>query len=334
VTSLLELRDVAVSYHRQGQPPVRAVAGVDLSIDAGEIIGLVGETGCGKSSLARAMVGLVAPESGEVIFDGARVDPIGRRSRVQAQRQLQMIFQDPSSSLNPRRKVGAQIQSAVLLASPERADPKKQAAALLEQVGLPSTAAERYPHEFSGGQRQRIAIARALAARPRLIVADEPIAALDASAQAQIANLLVSLSRDLGLSLVFISHDLSIVRQVADVTAVMYLGKIVERAPTGLLWDSPAHPYTRALTAAVPRVGEPGQLPAELPGDVPDPARPPTGCRFHPRCPIAIEKCRAQEPIAVIAPRREAYCWRSELVTANVPSGRSDQSDQSASTSS
>jgi peptide/nickel transport system ATP-binding protein len=250
-----------------------------------------------------------------------------------------MIFQDPSSSLNPRRKVGAQIQSAVLLASPDRTDPKKQAAALLDQVGLPANAAERFPHEFSGGQRQRIAIARALAARPKLVVADEPIAALDASAQAQIANLLVELSRDLGLSLVFISHDLSIVRQVADVTAVMYLGKIVERAPTALLWDSPGHPYTRALTAAVPRVGEPGELPAELPGDVPDPARPPTGCRFHPRCPIAVEKCRTEEPVAVLAPNRVAYCWRSDLLPAAAGmgltgGGQAGAADQGASTSS
>jgi oligopeptide/dipeptide ABC transporter ATP-binding protein len=321
--TLLEMTDVAVSYQRRGQPPVRAVAGVDLAVDAGTILGLVGETGCGKSSLARTMVGLVAPESGQVVFDGTVVEPIGRRSRAVPLRRLQMIFQDPSSSLNPRRRVGAQIQNAVTLAARDRSDPARRARELLEQVGLPATAAERFPHEFSGGQRQRIAIARALAAEPKLIVADEPIAALDASAQAQIANLLVSLCRDLGLTLVFISHDLSIVRQVADTTAVMYLGKVVEQAPTARLWDAPAHPYTLALTAAVPRVGARGELPAELPGDVPDPARPPSGCRFHPRCPIAIEKCRTDEPVALIAPGRVAYCWRAGLPGSAYPVGRS-----------
>jgi peptide/nickel transport system ATP-binding protein len=249
-----------------------------------------------------------------VLFDGIAVEPIGRRSRAVPQRRLQMIFQDPSSSLNPRRRIGDQIGTAIRLATQgKRSGRVRRVQELLDLVGLPETAAGRFPHEFSGGQRQRISIARALAADPRVIVADEPIAALDASAQAQIANLLVSLSRELGLSLVFISHDLSIVRQVADVTAVMYLGKVVESAPTSLLWDSPAHPYTRALTAAVPTVGGSGEMPSELPGDVPDPANPPPGCRFHPRCPIAIEKCRTDEPVAVRVPERVAFCWRAEL---------------------
>lgn len=331
--SLLQLSDVVVSYERPGQPPVRAVAGVDLTVEPGEILGLVGETGCGKSSLARAMVGLLRPESGEVRFDGAPVDPIGRRSRPAAQRRLQMIFQDPFASLNPRRKVGAQLQSAIASAA-GAAGVVATPVTLLDQVGLPAAAAERFPHEFSGGQRQRISIARALAARPRLIVADEPMASLDASAQAQIANLLVSLSRDLGLSLVFISHDLSIVRQIADSTAVMYLGKVVERAPTAQLWGSPAHPYTRALTSAVPRVGAPGHLPAELPGDVPDPAHPPGGCRFHPRCPIAADRCRTDDPIGVTAPGRVSFCWLADLSGASAPLPTAGPDGQLARTSS
>jgi oligopeptide/dipeptide ABC transporter ATP-binding protein len=314
--SLLEMRDVVVDYKRPGQPPVRAVAGVDLDVPEGTVLGLVGETGCGKSTLARAMVGLVPLASGTVTFDGTEVGPIGRRSRSPQLRRLQMVFQDPASSLNPRRKVGVQLQTAVDLSGSDRGDRGARGARvreLLDLVGLPATAAERFPHEFSGGQRQRISIARALAARPRLIVADEPIAALDASAQAQIANLLVDLSRELSLSLVFISHDLSIVRQVADVTAVMYLGKVVESAPTRPLWEAPGHPYTVALTGAVPRVGRPGDLPAELPGDVPDPAHPPDGCRFHPRCPVAVERCRTEDPVAVTAPGRVSYCWLTDF---------------------
>ncbi len=309
------MRDVVVDYHRPGQPPVRAVAGVDLDVPEGSIVGLVGETGCGKSSLARAMVGLVPISSGSVVFDGAEVEPIGRRSRSEQLRRLQMVFQDPGSSLNPRRKVGIQLQTAVDLSGDARTGRATRVAELLDLVGLPGSAAERFPHEFSGGQRQRISIARALAARPRLIVADEPIAALDASAQAQIANLLVELCRDLSLSLVFISHDLSIVRQMADVTVVMYLGRVVESAPTTPLWSAPGHPYTSALTGAVPRVGHPGVLPEELPGDVPDPARPPEGCRFHPRCPVAIERCRTEDPPPVTAPGRMSYCWLTDFHT-------------------
>jgi peptide/nickel transport system ATP-binding protein len=310
--SLLEVRDAVVSYWRPDTGPVRAVAGVDLTVEAGEILGLVGETGCGKSSLARAAVGLVPLESGSIVYDGTPVESLRRSQRPVGLRPLQMIFQDPSSSLNPRIRVGRQIENAVRLATGSRRTTAR-ARELLDLVGLPPTAAERFPHEFSGGQRQRISIARALAAEPRMIVADEPIAALDASAQAQIANLLVDLCRQLGLSLVFISHDLSIVRKIADKTAVMYLGRIVETAPTPALWDHPGHPYTAALTGAVPKVDAEVGLPDELPGDVPDPASPPAGCRFHPRCPLVIDKCRTEDPPAVTAPGRLVYCWRADL---------------------
>jgi peptide/nickel transport system ATP-binding protein len=320
---LLSLRGLTVSYHRRGQPDVQAVAGVDLDVAPGEIVGLVGETGCGKSTLARAAVGLLAPSAGEVRFDGQPVRPLDRGARPLAQRRLQMVFQDPFASLNARRRIGAQIADAIRLSGADAirlagsAGPEVRDGAvveLLEQVGLPASAARRYPHEFSGGQRQRISIARALAADPRLIVADEPIAALDASAQAQIANLLLDLSRQRGMSLLFISHDLSIVRQVADSTAVMYLGRVVEKAPTDRLWSAPAHPYTEALIGAVPRPDGLHRLPRELPGDVPDPAAPPPGCRFHPRCPHAFDRCRIEDPVRVEDPRvgggtHDVYCW-------------------------
>jgi peptide/nickel transport system ATP-binding protein len=307
--SLLTVRDLRVSYHRPGQPDVHAVAGADLSVAPGQIVGLVGETGCGKSTLARACVGLIRPSGGEVRFDGEPVRPLGRRARPAAQRKLQMVFQDPFASLNARRRIGAQIGDAVRLSGGDRASASRAAADWLERVGLPASAARRYPHEFSGGQRQRIAIARALAAEPNLIVADEPIAALDASAQAQIANLLVGLSRERGVSLLFISHDLAIVRQVADAIAVMYLGRVVETGPTGRLWSAPAHPYTEALVGAVPRPDGLHRLPTELPGDVPDPAAPPPGCRFHPRCPAVFDRCRTEDPTPVSWDGHDVRCW-------------------------
>jgi oligopeptide/dipeptide ABC transporter ATP-binding protein len=304
--SVLELRGLEVTYQRADAPPVRAVAGVDLSMERGQIVGLVGETGCGKSSLARAAVGLVAPSAGQVLFEGRPVTPLGRRARPREQVRLQMVFQDPYSSLNPRRRIGEQVADGL---DGGRGGRRRQVAELLEQVGLPAAAAGRFPHQFSGGQRQRVAIARALAARPALIVADEPISALDASAQAQIANLLVSLAGELGLSLLFISHDLAIVRQVADVVAVMYLGKVVEIGETGQVWSRPAHPYSEALIAAVPPPDGSGRLPADLPGEVPDPSRPPAGCRFRPRCPHAFDRCRQAPPMLQLAGGRGAACW-------------------------
>jgi oligopeptide/dipeptide ABC transporter ATP-binding protein len=224
---------------------------------------------------------------------------------------LQMVFQNPFSSLNPRRKVGEQIGEALLvLGVARRSQRAARVGELLDQVGLPARAARGYPHEFSGGQRQRIAIARALAARPSVIVLDEPLASLDASAQAQLANLLTALARELELGLLLISHDLAIVRHVADTVAVMYLGRIAETAPTSALWELPLHPYTEALIGAVPHADGAGTLPTALPGEVPDPSRPPTGCRFHPRCPYRFEPCDTEEPALVeLAPGRSAACW-------------------------
>ncbi|HYW25740.1 MAG TPA: ABC transporter ATP-binding protein [Terriglobales bacterium] len=312
--SLLELRDVEVVYQRQGRPPVRAVAGASLTVDAGQIVGLVGETGCGKSSLARAAVGLVAPSAGEVWFDGRPLRALGRRSRDHREARVQMVFQNPFSSLNPRRRVGAQIADGLsILGGLSRSARNRQVGELLERVGLPPSAADRYPHEYSGGQRQRIAIARALAAEPAVVVLDEPLSALDASVQAQVANLLSRLSRELGVGMLLISHDLAIVRHVAQRTAVMYLGLVVESAPTRPLWEMPLHPYTEALIGSIPHADGAGRLPDPLAGEIPDPARPPHGCRFHPRCPYAFDRCRVESPpLVTAAPAREVACWLHE----------------------
>jgi oligopeptide/dipeptide ABC transporter ATP-binding protein len=302
--SALELKDVVVDYHGRGGR-VRAVAGASLSVDRGRIVGLVGESGCGKSTLARAAVGLVDTAGGSVTFEGREVSAIGRRARAADLVRLQLVFQNPYSSLNPRRTVGSQVADGIAGGARESRVPE-----LLELVGLPSNAISRYPHEFSGGQRQRIAIARALAANPSVIVLDEPLASLDASAQAQLANLLQRLSRELEVGLLLISHDLAIVRHVADEVSVMYLGRMVETGPTLAVWSNPAHPYSEALIAAIPRPDGGGLLPESLPGEVPDPANPPSGCRFHPRCPYAFDRCPVEEPpLLELQGGRAAACW-------------------------
>jgi peptide/nickel transport system ATP-binding protein len=307
----LELRDVEVVYERRGRQRVPAVAGASLTVERGQIVGLVGESGCGKSSLARAAVGLVRPAAGTVVFQGREVAPLSRGARPRQLARLQMVFQNPYSSLNPRRKIGAQLADALdALDLVPRGGRGARVAELLELVGLPANAAGRYPHQFSGGQRQRIAVARALAADPSVLVLDEPLASLDASAQAQLANLLVDLSRRLSLSLLLISHDLAIVRHVADTVSVMYLGVMVENAPTRPLWSEPFHPYTEALIGAVPHPDGRGFLPESLPGEVPDPARPPAACRFHPRCPYAFDRCSKEDPAMVeVVAQRSVACW-------------------------
>jgi oligopeptide/dipeptide ABC transporter ATP-binding protein len=308
--AVLEIRDLVVEYDRRGGGRVRAVAGASLSVGRGQIVGLVGESGCGKSSLARAAVGLTPLRSGEVRFEGREVTPLTRRARPRELVRLQLVFQNPYSSLNPRRRVGPQLADGLPGQDDRRRGRAARVRELLQTVGLPSGAGERYPHEFSGGQRQRIAIARALAADPSVIVLDEPLASLDASAQAQLANLLVGLSRELGLSLLLISHDLAIVRHVADEVSVMYLGVMVEHGPTQELWKLPLHPYSEALIGAIPHPDGSGFLPEALPGEVPDPGRPPTGCRFHPRCPYAFDRCPQEEPpLVALADGRLAACW-------------------------
>jgi oligopeptide transport system ATP-binding protein len=259
VSSLLEVRDLRVEY--RGRPPVRAVDGVDLAVAAGRVVGLVGESGCGKSTLARAVCGLVKPAAGTISVDGTPVPPLGLRARPVALTRLQMVFQDPYASLHPRRRIGAQIADGTRAAA-ARGTGSPAPAQWLERVGLDPGWAGRYPHEFSGGQRQRIAIARALAARPDLLIGDEPISALDASTQAVVAALMRDLAVDSGAGLLFISHDLSVVRLIADRLAVMYRGRIVESGPTEDVWGDPRHPYTRALLAAIPVPDGSGRMPA------------------------------------------------------------------------
>jgi peptide/nickel transport system ATP-binding protein len=255
---VLTASEVVVEY--RGRPPLRAVDGVSLTIAAGEVVGLVGESGCGKSSLARAVVGIERRGSGSVKFGSDEVPVLGIRRRPLPLTGMQMVFQDPNSSLNPRRRVGDQIADGVraaVLRGKAGSDP----AEWLERVGLDPTAARRYPHEFSGGQKQRIAIARALAARPRVLVADEPISALDASTQTSVAALMRALCLEAGAGMLFISHDLSVVRRIADRTLVMYRGRIVESGHTESIWQNPVHPYTRALLAAIPVPDGAGRLP-------------------------------------------------------------------------
>jgi oligopeptide/dipeptide ABC transporter ATP-binding protein len=311
MTDVLEIRDLEVVYDRQTGPPVRAVVDASLTVGRGEIVGLVGESGCGKSTLARAAVGLVPHTAGAVVFEGRPLEPLSRRARPKADTRLQLVFQDPHASLNPRRKVGAQIADALAsLGKRSRRERAARVAELLDEVGLPPDAGDRFPHEFSGGQRQRIAIARALAAEPTALVLDEPLSSLDASAQAQIANLLVRLTRELELGLLLISHDLAVVRQVADRVCVMYLGEVVEQASTAALWADPLHPYTEALIAAIPHADGRGFLPEALAGEVPDPVHPPSGCRFHPRCPIAVPHCAEEAPpFEGVAGGRNVACW-------------------------
>lgn len=309
--ALLDLRNISVEYRRPGLEPLIAVAGASLVLERGQILGLVGETGCGKSTLARAAVGLVPLKSGSIWFEGRKLTRLNRRGRSRDEARLQLVFQNPFSSLNPRRKIGAQVADPLEilnLVPPNQR--RRRVLEILEEVGISTGAADRYPHEYSGGQRQRIAIGRALAAEPSAIVMDEPLSALDASAQAQVANLLVRLSRVKHVGLLVISHDLAIVRQIADVVAVMYLGLIVEVASARDIWSDPKHPYTRALIGSIPLVDGSRTLPQALAGEVPNPANPPTGCRFHPRCPHAFDRCKIESPPLVqVGSNRMAACW-------------------------
>jgi peptide/nickel transport system ATP-binding protein/oligopeptide transport system ATP-binding protein len=279
---------------------VQAVDGVSFDVRRGETLGIVGETGCGKSTTARLIMRLLDPTAGEIRFEGEDITRL-KGSRLKAiRREMQMIFQDPYSSLNPRKTIGAAIGQPFAIHGllEGKGERKRAVQELMETVGLNPEHYNRYPHEFSGGQRQRIGVARALALKPKLLIADEPVSALDVSIQAQVLNLLREMQRELGLTLVFIAHDLSVVRHMCDRVAVMYLGRIVEIGPGDALYDFPRHPYTGALLSAVP-IADPSLRAGDrqlLSGDVPSPANPPKACRFHTRCPKAQELCSQEDP--------------------------------------
>ncbi|MEO5960488.1 MAG: oligopeptide/dipeptide ABC transporter ATP-binding protein [Opitutaceae bacterium] len=320
---ILELADVKTHFpiergfiFRRHVGTVKAVDGVTLTVQRGEVLGLVGESGCGKSTLARTIMQLVPTTAGAVVLEGKNLTTGSAAELHATRRDLQMVFQDPYASLNPRKTVFSTLAEPMLVhglcTKPEA---PARVADLMNLVGLAPRFMQKYPHEFSGGQRQRIAIARALCLQPKVIIADEPVSALDVSIQAQILNLLAQLCRRMNLSLLFIAHDLSVVKHISDRVAVMYLGKIVELGPAVDVIERPLHPYTRALVSAIPTANpdvERGRQRLVLPGDPPSPIDPPAGCAFHPRCPFAQEKCKAAIPPLLVAgdPSRTVACVR------------------------
>jgi len=342
-TPVLEVRDLVKHYpvrvgivikRQVGQ--VKAVDGVSLTLHRGRTLGLVGESGSGKSTLAKLLTGVEVPTSGQILVDGEDVSTFGRAQRRRLRRDVQMVFQDPYTSLNPRMSVGEIVGEAYDI-HPDLTPKQGKAAAvreLLELVGLSPDSARRYPHQFSGGQRQRIGIARALAVRPRVLICDEPVSALDVSVQGQVINLLESLQDELGLSYLFIAHDLSVVRHIADEVSVMYLGRVVESGPDAQVYDDPRHPYTRALLSAVP-VPDPTlrgkRQEIVLEGDIPSPIAPPSGCRFHTRCWLASrladsgvpERCRTEDPALTVqgATDHVAACHFAEEAAGAVRGG-------------
>jgi len=307
MSALLEVRDLRKYFPVRGGllrrvvAQVKAVDGVSFTLEPGKTLGLVGESGCGKSTLGRAILRLQQPTGGQVLLEGRDLATLGPREMVAMRREMQIIFQDPFASLSPRRTVAQTIREPLdvhgIGTAAERA---RRVAELLDVVGMRPGIMDRYPHEFSGGQRQRIGIARALALNPKLIVADEPVSALDVSVRSQVLNLIARLQREFGIAFLFISHDLSVVRHVSDQVGVMYLGKLVELAPTHELFANPRHPYTEALLSAVP-VPDPTRKSKRivLGGDVPSPMDPPPGCPFHPRCPKVMPHCSQVVPPTV-----------------------------------
>lgn len=311
----LRAQGIHRAFRASGRP-VRAVDGVDLSVSSGEIVGLVGESGCGKSTLARIMVGLDRPDQGEVWLDDRRfVRPDGSVERA-LRHEVQLVFQDPHASFDPRRTVGRSVGMPLRAAGVGRQDARKRVIELLEQVGLDPVLADRLPSTLSGGQLQRAAIARALAPEPAILVCDEPVASMDVSVRAQILNLLLDLRRERGIGILFVSHDLGVVRRIADRVAVMYLGRIVETGSSEAVWRLPRHPYTRSLAASIPTGSTSWRARGSVPrleGEPPSAVDIPSGCRFHPRCPIAIDRCRVDDPVLrPFPPDVEVACHLAE----------------------
>ena len=310
-------RIVRGALRKPAPPSLTAVSHVSLTLAKGQTLGLVGESGCGKSTLGRVIAGIYAPTSGSVMVDGLKVMEDGRKITTA----VQTVFQDPFASLDPRMKVGEAVaEGPIAHGIVSRADSRAHVEKWFSRVGLDPTLAGRYPHQFSGGQRQRIAIARALAMNPKLLICDEPVASLDVSIQAQVINLFLELRRELDLTCVFISHDLSVVRHVSDRVAVMYLGRIVELGETRQVFNRPSHPYTAALLDSVPRIAAQGEVLMEvkpISGEIPSPLNPPPGCHFTPRCPRATAECSAKiPPLRIVAPGQSAACHHAEAQKA------------------
>jgi peptide/nickel transport system ATP-binding protein len=329
---ILETRDVSRHFGNAQawfgeKQVVRAVDGVTLAVRRGETLAVVGESGCGKSTLARLLVRLIRPTGGEVIYEGRDIGSLSEREMRGLRRDLQFVFQDPFSSLNPRMTVGTIVEEPLRVhAMGSRAERRRRVGELLERVGLRPEFADRYPHEFSGGQRQRIGIARALASGPKVVIGDEPVSALDVSVQAQVINLLEDLKEEFELTLILIAHDLAVIRHMSDRVAVMYLGEIVELAETATLYDRPLHPYTQALMRAIPMPSPHRRtMEAGLKGDVPSPLAPPSGCRFHTRCPLATALCTDEKPhFTAVDAGHYVACHHWHQAAAMVPASRSD----------
>ncbi len=308
INSLSKNYELGSAFSR-GKDVVHAVEDINLEIVEGETLGIVGESGCGKSTLGRMIVRLEEPTTGEIIFEGEDLAKLSNKNLRSVRKRLQMIFQDPYASLNPRRQIGKIVEEPLRIHGVGKQEREKIAKDLLRRVGLDLEAYEKYPHEFSGGQRQRIVIARALALNPRLVVADEPVSALDVSIQAQVLNLFKDLQKEFNLTYIFIAHDLGVVRHVSDRIAVMYLGKLVELAPADDLYDAPAHPYTKALLSANPRMNSDDTSERIiLKGDIPNPINRPSGCVFNPRCPKVQEICKSESPALIQIGNRKVAC--------------------------
>ncbi len=337
---ILEATDLVKHFGDGGNwlsrsPVVQAVDGVSLQVRRGETFAIVGESGCGKSTLARLLMRLLTPTAGTVLFDGHEIGAAKGAALKALRGEMQFIFQDPFSSLNPRMTVGKLVGEPLEVHAPELSaqERRDKVADLLRQVGLRAEHAGRYPHEFSGGQRQRIGIARALASGPKLIIGDEPVSALDVSVQAQVINLLGDLSRDLGLTLVIIAHDLGVIRHMSDRVAVMYLGRIVESGTTEEVYAHPRHPYTQALLASIPRMsGTSEGHKATVLGEMPSPSAPPPGCRFHTRCPHAQPRCKTETPLLEAGQTEEHHvaCHFWQDIAAEAPSSAPDHKSEAA----